>query len=74
MSTIDELFNRDPLTLTVEDAKAIVKVVRERRAQWELAEAKRISEGKRQPKRAAGTTKGQLAEISLDELMGDGDA
>lgn len=73
MSTLDELFSKDPLDLTPEDARAIVQAIRDRRAQWEIAESQSKSAGKRSTPRKAGLAKGALKDIDLDDLMGDSD-
>lgn len=65
--SLEELFNRDPLTLQKGDRRRIVEALRAQRAKWQVEEAagaKRASAPKAEPK----AKKSSLPEISLSDL------
>lgn len=61
--SLDELFSRDPFTMSVDDFKAIAAALRVQRANWKIDEAK----GARKPAKPAKPAAGNL-DVSLKDL------
>ena len=59
--SLDELFNADPLTLSDDEFRAVIKKLRAARKTWEAEDASSKAQGRR-----ARTSKG--AKVTLDTL------
>lgn len=66
--SLDELFSRDPLSLTQQDLDKIIANLREARARWAAAEASGAKSAPRSAKAAAGPKVAAKPGMSLDDL------
>ena len=65
-TTLDDLFNRDPSSLSDDEVRTIVVKLREQRAKWAQEEAAGKRSGSR--KRPKGIKKEKLGDIKLGDL------
>lgn len=69
-TTLDQLFDREPLTWTPEERKLIIAGFRSQRAAWNLEEKTAKTEN-RKPKRVTAKKTQLVADLGLDSLLKD---